>query len=123
MQDYKKRIRVFSEKLGGILSYGDDESLTYNIGQYSVTIESISREQMNCTIKIEKQCIAHEIPKNYVFDVMQKLSSSHLTSTLTNYELRPLLQLEDYINEEQGQAFLDELRQQIADNPELEKCN
>ena len=119
MQRYKRRARILSEKLGGLLSYGQDGTLVFQHGENAVSFKPLSHNKMSGVIEIGEQSKKLDIPKKYVFDVMEKLAASHLAETLLNYDLLPVLEIADYINDEQGQRDLDELKQQLADNPSL----
>ena len=119
MQHFKKRARILTEKLGGDLSYGHNGSLTFQLGQKSATFDPISMDEMKCSVEIDGASTRFQIPKSYIFDIMDKLGAPHLASSLLEYERKPILQLNDYITDENGQSFLDGLRQQIADDPSL----
>ncbi len=123
MLKFKKRARIFSEKLGGVIDYGKNDSLNFQIGDNSVVFTPVSKNEMNCTINLNNGSTSYQISKDYIFDIIEKLCLPHLSETLLKYKNKTILQLSDYINEENGQKLLDELRQRIVDNPSLETAD
>ncbi|TWT64047.1 hypothetical protein [Rubinisphaera italica] len=105
MQNFKKRARLFAEKLGGEISFGHDGSLTFAIDDKSATFDPVSKEDMNCSVKVGGDSTRYQIPKSYIFDIIDKLGTRHLASSLLKYELKPILQLNDYIVDEKVSGF------------------
>ena len=119
MQSLKKRVRLLTEKIGGEISYRHDGGLTVRHGSNSVLFAPVSVGEMHATINVHDHSASYQLSKNYVFDIVDRLGSTHLASSLLAYEQKPIAQLEDYIREEYGQPFLDDLRKQIADDPSI----
>jgi hypothetical protein len=114
MQSFKKRVRLLTEKIGGELSYGNDGGLTVRHGSNSASFVPVSHDEMRATIDVDDDSASYRISKNYVFDIVDRLGTTHLVSSLLAYEQKPILQLEDYIREERGKPFLDRLREQLG---------
>jgi hypothetical protein len=78
---------------------------------------------MRCTVNIGSASAKYHIPQTYVFDVIQKLGTPHLAALLLDYEPGRLLQLDDYIEIENGQKYLNGLRQHLLDTPSLTRAD
>lgn len=119
MQRFKKRIRILAEECNSDIEYGHDDSIHVRFDSGSATFTPMSFETMACCIDLGDGPRTFTLPKTYVFDVVDRLASSHLASTLRDYPKSPILQLDDYINDERGLPFLLSLQQELSDNPSL----
>ena len=119
MQSFKKRVRLLVEKIGGELAYGNDGGLAVRHGSNSASFAPVSVDEMHATINVAGDSVSYQISKNYVFDIVDRLGSTHLASSLLAYEQKPILKLDDYIREEHGELFLECLRKQLANDPSI----
>jgi hypothetical protein len=123
MQQFKKRIRLLTESLGGKISYGHDQSLGVSFGVNSARMTPTSSDEMDCSIDLGRGEFTISLPKSFAFDVVDRLSTRHLAESLIGYPKPPILQLADYISEEHGQPMLRTLRGEIEATPSLlHKC-
>lgn len=77
---------------------------------------------MTCTIDLGDGPWSFVLSKTFIFDIVHRLASPHLASTLRDYPQPPILQLSEYVDEENGAKELDELREQISADPSLESA-
>lgn len=119
MLRFKKRIRLLAEERNGVVEYDQGDSIRVRCDTRSVTFTSKSFETMACCIDLGDGPRTFPLPKTYVFDIVDRLASSHLASTLRDYPRLPILQIDDYIKDEQGLPFLLSLQRELSDNPAL----
>ncbi len=122
MQRFKKPIRLLTEKNGGVLDYGADDSLTVTFESRTVRCTSVAYNSMDCSIDLGDGPRTVRIDKSYVFDIIDRLSSPHLSATLRDYPRPPILQLADYISEEHGGPAIQKLRERVVAEPSLLYC-
>jgi hypothetical protein len=119
MQRFKKRVRLLAEQQNSSVEYGHNDSLLVHANSGSATFTPKSYELMTCSIDLGNGPRTFPLPKEYVFDIVDRLGTSHLASTLLDYPKPPILTLQDYINDEHGLPFLKALQQELEDNPAL----
>jgi hypothetical protein len=119
MQRFKKRVRLLAEQQNSSVEYGHDDSILVHTHSGSATFTPKSYEVMTCSIDLGNASRVFPLPKIYVFDIVDRLGTPHLASTLLDYPKPPLLALHDYINDEHGLPLLQGLQQELADNPSI----
>jgi hypothetical protein len=130
MQRFKKRVCLLTEKLGGELEYGDNDAVSVRFGTKTAhfvakpyddsdPFSARSYDVMNCSVDLGDGPRCFALPKTYVFDIVYRLASTHLSSTLRDYQTPSILQLSDYINRENGATDLQSLRERVAADPSL----
>ena len=120
MQRFKKHARLLTEQLGGSIEYGHDGSLTVRIKSRSASFTPTSVADMTCVCSWDDESFTFTTRKHYIFDIIDRLATDHLFTTLRGYGSPVLLELSDYITEERGEPFLQSLRDQIAADPTLQ---
>ncbi|PQO46331.1 hypothetical protein [Blastopirellula marina] len=121
MQQYKKRLRLLVEEIGGEIAYLHNEALGIQFESRRVEFVPTSRADMEAIVDLGNGTQTLYLPKQYCFDVTDCLSCKHRAAKLPDYHVRYLLQLSDYIQEEQGEQPLKELQTELAQNPDLER--
>jgi len=119
MLRFKKRIRLLAEECNSTVEYGHDDSIRVRCDSGTATFTSTSFETMSCCIDLSDGPRMFPLPKTYVFDAVDRLAFSHLASTLRDYPKPPLLQIDDYINDEHGLPRLLSLQRELSDNPSI----
>lgn len=130
MQRFRKRVRLLAEKLGGTLDDGDGDSLTVRFDARSAHFVAMpydrsahviarSYDVMDCSIDLGEGSQRFSLEKSYVFDIVDRLASPHLASSLHSYPKPELLELDDDIHGDRGAPNLQSLRDRIAANPSL----
>ncbi len=119
MQRFKKRVRLLTQQRNNTVEYGHDDSLLVRTPSGSATFTPKSIELMECSISVEDTPTTLVLPKAYVFDIVDRLGTPHLASTLSNYPQSPILTLYNYINDEQGLPVLQALQKDLTTNPSL----
>jgi hypothetical protein len=119
MLRYKKRIRRLAEECNATVEYGKDDSMRVCCNTGTVTFTPMSFETMACRIDLGNGPREFPLRKSYVFDVVDRLASSHLAATLSDYPTLPILDIDDYITDEQGLPFLLALQEELSTNPTL----
>lgn len=116
MLRYKKRIRRLAEECNATVEYGEDDSIGVCCKTGTATFTPISFENMSCRIDLGNGPRTFPLRKSYVFDVVDRLASSHLAVTLSDYPEPPILEIDDYITDEQRLPFLLALQEELSTN-------
>jgi hypothetical protein len=90
--------------------------MPYDRSAYVITR---SYDVMDCSIDLGEGSQRFSLAKSYVFDIVDRLASPHLASSLHNYTKPQILELDDYIHGDRGAPILQSLRDRIAANPSL----
>jgi hypothetical protein len=123
MQRFKKRLRLLAEKLGGTLAYDQDGSLRLRFNTGSARFSSLSYDAMHCEIELGDAAFPIRAPKEFVFDIADRLAAPHLAPKLRSYTRGSLLTLQDYIDDEHGGPCIESLRKRLVDDPSLVQAN
>ena len=119
MQRFKKRLRLLTEKHGGTIAYGDDDSLTVTFNTGTARFSSLGYDSMHCELTVGVASFPIRAPKTYCFDITARLASAHLSETLRDYQRGQLLELSDYIRDEHGGPIIDQFKQRLASDPSI----
>jgi hypothetical protein len=120
MQQFKTRLRLLAEKLGGTISYGYDGSLGIVLPSGRVNFMPSTRSNMHCEVIYQGEHSSFAAPKTHCFDIIYRIASPHLASKLMQYTPNPLVELEEYIDEERAGKWIEELKDSIANDPSIE---
>ena len=119
MQRFKTRLRLFTEKHGGSLTYENDGSLVVTLAAGRVHFQPLSRNEMQCDISLDGDGFSISAPKTHCFDIVDRLAVPHLAAKLKQYAPELLIELSEYINDEQAGERIAELKRKIASDPSV----
>ena len=120
MQRFKKRARLLTEQLGGTIAYGHDDSLTITFADHAVQFVPESADRMTCRCTFAGSQFVFTTRRDCIFDIIDCLSRNHLRNTLRDYPSPQAIELSDYIAEENAAALVQDLRDRLATEPELQ---
>ena len=119
MQRFKKRLRLLTERHGGTISYGDEDSITVAFNTCTVRFSALDYDSMHCELSVGDNVFPIRAPKSYCFDIASRLAVPHLAKTLHQYQRGPLLELSDYIRDEHGGTAIEEFKRRLAADPTI----
>ena len=119
MQAFKTRIQLLAEKLGGSLGFEHDGSLVVTLANGRIHFRPSSRDQMQCDITLDGDDFSITAPKSHCFDIIYRFATPHLAQKLRQYTPNLLIELSEYINDEQADGRIADLKRAIADDPSL----
>ena len=121
MQRFKRHARLLAEQMGGAISYGHDESFKVDFTSHAIHFEpSTDDRMMTCHCELQNgSTFVFSASQNCIFDIIDRFARDHLRESLRDYDPPDLLELSDYINEEDAELEIQQLRDRIAAEPEL----
>ncbi len=119
MQRFKTRLRLLTEKLGGTLIYEDDGSLVATLTTGGVRFQSLSRDEMHCDISLDGDDFSISAPKTHCFDILDRLTTPHLASKLKQYVPELLIELSEYVLNEQAGDRIADLKRKVTSDQTL----
>ena len=119
MQRFKIRLRLLTEKLGGSLTYERDGSLVVAFATGRVHFQPVSRDEMQCDISFDGDTFTISAPKTHCFDIVSRLAATHLAPNLKQYAPNLLIELAEYIRDEQAGDQIAELRSKVSADPTI----
>ena len=119
MQRFKTRLRLFTEKHGGSLTYENDGSLVVTLAAGRVHFQPLSRNEMQCDISLDGDGFSISAPKTHCFDIVDRLAAPHLAPKLKQYAPDILIELSEYVRDEQAGDRIDDLKRKVASDPSV----
>ena len=122
MQRIKKHARLFTERMGGVISFGHNDSFKIEFQDHSMQfIPEAAGRMMSCQcFSNNKLDFTFSASRNCVFDIIDRFARDHLRETLREYSPPDLLELGNYIEEENGETEVRRLRERVAAEPDLQ---
>ena len=112
MDEYKKRLRLLAERLGGEIAYAYDGGLIIRFIAGSIDFTPDSKIDMTCKITTPTETFCFITPKVFAFDILHKFVTN---PSLNSYTPKGLpLTVQDYIDEENTASTVSELQTRIA---------
>lgn len=119
MRRFKKRLRLLTEKHGGTISCGHDESLIVAFSSGRAHFSSLDYHDMHCDVTVGETSFPIRVPKSFCFDITFRLASTHLCKKLHKYQRGTLLELSDYFRGEQGDFDIEQFKLRLASDPTI----
>ena len=119
MQRYKTRLRLLTEKHGGSLSYEHDSSLVVTLSAGRVHFQPLSRDETRCHISLDSDEFTISVPKTHCFDIVDRMAAPHLAPKLKEYAPNLLIELSEYIRDEQTDDQIADLKRKVASDPTI----
>ena len=119
MQRFKTRLRLLTEKLGGSLTYENDGSLVVTLSTGRVHFQPLSRDETRCDISLDGDQFTISAPKTHCFDIVDRMAAPHLAPTLKQYTPNLVIELSEYIRDEQADDRIANLKRNVASDPTL----
>tara|TARA_E500000305_G_C3981539_1_gene217133 strand:+ start:364 stop:876 length:513 start_codon:yes stop_codon:yes gene_type:complete len=121
MNQFKKRVRIYVEKLGFEVVYLYNGGLCVRNKNSSIVFTPLSKAVMSCQVARQQEEFQFQIDKTFVFDIIDRFARGR---SLSKYSPKGKpLTLQEYIDEE-GSAFEirmlhDQVKNGTAENGEL----
>ncbi|WDQ16155.1 hypothetical protein [Rhodopirellula sp. P2] len=119
MQRFKTRLRLLAEKLGGSLTFGHDGSLIVMLSTGRVHFQPLSRDEMRCDVTLDGDEFSLTARKTHCFDIVDRLSAPHLAPKLKRYAPNLLIELSEYIRDEQAGDRIADLKRKVIADPTI----
>lgn len=119
MQRFKTRLRLLTEKLGGTITYEHNGSLVVTLELGNVRFLPLARDVMQCDVSLNGESFSFSAPKTHCFDIADRLAAPHLAPTLTEYSPNLLIELCEYIKDEQADGRIADLKRAIESDPSV----
>ena len=119
MQRFKTRLRLLTQKLGRSLTYEHDGSLVASLSANRVHFQPLSRDEMRCDISLDGDGFTISAPKTHCFDIVGRMAAPHLAPRLKQYTPNLVIELSEYINDEQAGDRIADLKRKVAADPTI----